>query len=144
MTTSGPSGREMSGGKTPLPNEGAFRPRPLFESEGKLYDKKYIPGLRIFGGLTDREHGLSLSSDLTSAVNLGMVKSYSRSAINVIDDDGAVYTFVYDNRPDSDWGFWKQEDDDHWHQWAFGVQQPSHMEVLASCGFYALKDLGKL
>ena len=83
-------------------------------------------------------------ADLTSAVNLGMVKSYSRSAINVIDDDGAVYTFVYDNRPDSDWGFWKQEDDDHWHQWAFGVQQPSHMEVLASCGFYVLKDLGKL
>ena len=93
----------------------------------------------LIGGMASAYH-----ADMTSAVNLGMVKSYSRSAINVIDDDGAVYTFVYDNRPDSDWGCWKQEDDDHWHQWAFGVQQPSHLEELASCGFYALKELGKL
>ena len=61
MTTSERSGREMSGGKTPLPNEGAFKPRPLFESEGNLSDKKYIPGLRIFGSLTDRGYGLGLS-----------------------------------------------------------------------------------
>lgn len=54
----------------------------------------------LIGGMASAYH-----ADLTSAVNLGMVKSYSRSAINVIDDDGSVYTFLYDNRPDSDWGF---------------------------------------
>jgi hypothetical protein len=32
-------------------------------------------------------------ADESSAVNLGMVQSYSRSAINVIDDDGTAYTF---------------------------------------------------
>lgn len=83
-------------------------------------------------------------ADTTSAVNLGMVKSYSRSAINVVDDDGNIYTFIYDNRPGSDLGFWKLQDEENWHQWEFGPQQKSHMEDLASCGFYALKDLGKL
>ena len=61
-----------------------------------------------------------------------------------IDDDGTAYTFVYDNRPHSDLGFWKLESEDQWHQWEFGLQQQSHMEQLASCGFYALKTLGKL
>ena len=64
------------------------------------------------------------------------------SAVN--DDDGTAYTFVYDNRPHSDLGFWKLESEDQWHQWEFGLQQQSHMEQLASCGFYALKTLGKL
>ena len=36
------------------------------------------------------------------------------------------------------------ESEDQWHQWEFGLQQQSHMEQLASCGFYALKTLGKL
>ena len=39
----------------------------------------------LIGGMASAYH-----ADMTSAVNLGMVKSYSRSAINVIDDDGAV------------------------------------------------------
>ena len=62
---------------------------------------------------------------------LGWFNLISRSAINVIDDDGTAYTFVYDNRSHSDLGFWKLESEDQWHQWEFGLQQQSHMEQLA-------------
>ncbi len=106
--------------------------------------KRIVSMLLLTGTLLIGNTVFAFYADESSAVNFGMVQSYSRSAINVIDDDGTAYTFVYDNRPHSDLGFWKLESEDQWHQWEFGLQQQSHMEQLASCGFYALKTLGKL
>ena len=83
-------------------------------------------------------------ADMTSAVNLGMVKSYSRSAINVIDETVPFIPSSMTIGPTRIGAFGSRKTTIIGHQWAFGVQQPSHLEELASCGFYALKELGKL
>lgn len=67
--------------------------------------KRIVSMLLFTGTLLIGNTVFSFYADESSAVNLGMVQSYSRSAINVIDDDGTAYTFVYDNRPHSDLGF---------------------------------------
>lgn len=71
--------------------------------------KRIVSMLLLTGTLLIGNTVFAFYADESSAVNLGMVQSYSRSAINVIDDDGTAYTFVYDNRPHSDLGFWKLE-----------------------------------
>ena len=85
--------------------------------------KRIVSMLLLTGTLLIGNTVFAFYADESSAVNLGMVQSYSRSAINVIDDDGTAYTFVYDNRPHSDLGFWKLESEDQWHQWEFGLQR---------------------
>lgn len=117
---------------------------------GAIFMKKTVVTI-VFGflmavgsGFIIPQMSYAYSTDMTSAVHLGWVQNYSRSAINVIDDDGTVYTFIYDCRPRSDLNYWKLQNETDWHDWTFGPGTRSHMETLANCGFQALKELGKL
>lgn len=54
--------------------------------------KRIVSMLLLTGTLLIGNTVFAFYADESSAVNLGMVQSYSRSAINVIDDSGAGLT----------------------------------------------------
>lgn len=76
-------------------------------------------------------------ADSTSAVYQGMDSSGRYLvAINVVDDDGTVYTFHYKTRPRSGDNSYRVEGDSTW----YGMEpkgkniEPSHLDMLAWAG----------
>lgn len=81
-------------------------------------------------------------ADTSSAVYYGSdYKGDRYYAINVVDDDGTVYTFQYrGNRSEPSY---RIAGESEWHYWPMGKGMVySHIEKLASAGFFSLKENG--
>lgn len=80
-------------------------------------------------------------ADTSSAVYYGSdYDGYRYSAINVVDDDGTVYTFQYKSKPRTDDTGYRVAGETRWHGWPMGKSVVfSHIEDLAFAGWKALQ-----
>lgn len=78
-------------------------------------------------------------ADNSSAVYQGSdQRGYRYSAVNVVDDDGTVYTVYYRFRPRTDDIAYRFEGDPSWSYWQQGLRVVyTHMEELATAGRHA-------
>lgn len=84
-------------------------------------------------------------ADTTSAVYQGMGTTGHRyAAVNVVDDDGTVYTVYYRYYPSTDNIAYRFEGDLEWKYWPQGLRVVySHMETLANAGVQAAVSAGR-
>lgn len=99
-----------------------------------------VLGLGIFAGGALVNPSYAYYADSSSAVYLGSDSNSNRYyAINVVDDDGTVYTFQYRFRGYEEI-YYRVDGESTWHDWPMGIGiQYSHIEKLSLAGFQELK-----
>lgn len=95
-------------------------------------------GLALGAGFMMPTTAEAYYADKSSGVYEGTENGYKFYAMNVIDDDGTVYTFIYRMSLHSDDIAFRVDGDDTWHYFHFGPPRNTHFEDLALAGYHAL------
>lgn len=111
------------------------------KKSGKKLLATVLMGVSIFaaGAIANPPTSYAYYADTSSVVYQGTNNGMRYGAVNVVDDDGTVYTFYFKYKPYSDISFYRVAGDSTWHDWPTGKHVVySHVESLAFAGIKAL------
>lgn len=87
---------------------------------------------------TSYAHVVDSSSVVFQGVNN---RGICYAAVNVVDDDGTVYTFYYQYKPGTDYSYYRISGDSTWHEWPLGIGvKYTHIELLAMDGLKVVSN----